>query len=497
MIGSATLLVVAAALAGLSAPEEPTLQLPWVFADHMVLQRDRAVPVWGQAPPGMEVVVAFADEKAKTRSGDDGKWRLELSPLAASSEGRTLRVKAGAKSIALDDLLVGEVLLCAGQSNMDFPLERATGGAEAAASDPRLRLCDRNGTIGGQRRRLTAEQYVAIDPASYYAGSWKECDAESAASFSAVGFFFGLELAAELDVPVGLIDVSVGGSSTEGWIPLEVLRSDPALAPLAKDYLASELSHPFIRERTLFQLGDWVDAGRPEPRPRHFFEPGFLFEAAIESLAPFAVRGVLWYQGESNAHLPALADSLFRELVRSWRQAWHDEALPVCFVQLPGMGRPTWPEFREVQAGWLEIPHTAMAVAIDVGHPTDVHPRDKRPVGERLCLAASSSVYGRDVGAKGPICRGWRTDGPRLVIELDHAKGLAWVEGREGHALEIAGADGRFRPAWAQIVGESLVVEAVEVSEPVAVRYAWSPYPSCSLVNGAGLPAAPFRAALP
>lgn len=497
MIGSAIPLVVAAFLAGMPAEEEPALQLSWVFADHMVLQRDRAVSVWGEALPGVEVVLTFAGEETRTRCGDDGRWRLELPALAASSGGRTLRVKAGTESITLDDLLVGDVWLCAGQSNMDFALERATGGAEAAVSIPNLRLCDRNGTIGGQRRRLTTEQYEAIDPATYYVGGWKQCNAESAATFSAVGFFFGRKLADELDVPVGLIDVSVGGSSTEGWIPLEVLRADPALAPLAEDFLASELSHPFIRERTLFQLGDWVDAGRPEPRPRHFFEPGFLWEAANESLAPFSVRGVLWYQGESNAHLPRLADRLFRELVRSWRELWDDEVLPFCFVQLPGMGRPTWPEFREMQARWLEIPRTAMAVAIDVGHPTDVHPRDKSPVGERLCLAALQSVYGRDLEASGPTFRRARTEGTRLILEFDHADGLAWVEGREGLGLEVAGSDLRYRRGRAQIVGESVVVEAVDVNEPVAARYAWSPYPSCSLVNGVGLPAAPFRVEVP
>jgi sialate O-acetylesterase len=491
MISTSALLLAATLLVG-SSP--PTLRLPWVFSDGAVLQRDQALPVWGHAAQRAEVVVTFAGHEARTKAASDGTWRVDLPPLSASIEGRALRVEAGLESIVIRDLLVGEVWLCAGQSNMDFPLRKAIGGEDAAGEElPLLRLCDRNGVIGGGRMRLTAEQLQRLTPGSFYDGGWKRCDTISALPFSAVGFFFGQKLAAELDVPIGLIDVSVGGSSTEGWLPIDRLRADPALAPLAEDYLSSHLSHEFIREHTLFQLGDWVDAGRPDPRPRHFFEPGFLWEEAIANLAPFGVRGVLWYQGESNAHLPRLADRLFRELVRSWRCEWDRGDLPFCFVQLPGMGRPTWPDFREMQAGWLEIPATAMAVSIDVGHPTNVHPRDKREVGERLCLAALRSVYGRDVEASGPTFRQAHSEGTRLVIELDHAKGLAWVRGNEGLGWEIAASDLQYHPARARIVGESVELEANEVSKPIAARYAWAPHPICSLVNDAGLPAAPFR----
>lgn len=486
--------------------ETRPLSLAWIFTDHMVLQRDRPVPVWGRAAPGAEILVSFGRAECGARADELGRWRVELPAMRASAEGRVLACESGSSRLALVDVLVGEVWLCAGQSNMDFELSRAADADWMHYGLPSypIRLCDRRGSPGGARRRLSPEEIAGIDPRSWYSGGWLRLDDESMASFSAVGFFFGLELCEglafylsgppdHLEIPVGLIDVSAGGSATEGWISRERLRADPLLAPLAEDYLESPLSHPFIRERTLFQLGDWVDAGRPEPRPRHFFEPGFLWEAAIEPLAPFPLAGVLWYQGESNAHLPRIADRLFRAMVVSWREAWGDTDLPFHFVQLPGMERPTWPAFREVQQGWLDIPATAMAVAIDLGHPTDVHPRIKRPIGERLARIALDRVYGQPVESLGPAPLSMRREGRSLVIELEHAEGLAFAVGREGLGFEVAGEDLDYAPARAEIDGSRIILSSPEIPEPATARYAWAPFPEWSLVNAAGLPAAPFR----
>ncbi len=481
---------------GPSPGAKPELSLPWVFADHMVLQRDEPILVWGRAEAGAEVRVRFASHDRTTAADQHGRWRLRLPAEPARADGRSLRVSAGDQERIFEDVLVGEVWLCAGQSNMDFPLSRAEGGAEAASgfeSRSLLRFCDRTGSPGGGARRLSAEELDRIAVGGFQSGSWRTASPTSAASFSAVGAYFGMELAEQLQVPVGLIDVSVGGSSTEGWVPLASLRAAPELEPLASDFLDTQLSHPFLHERTRTQLGDWIEAGSPAPRPRHFFEPGYLFETAIQPLAPFPLRGVLWYQGESNAHLPRVADQLFRLLVAEWRESWGRPELPFHFVQLPGMGRPSWPEFREVQASWLDDRDLGMAVAIDCGHPTDVHPRAKRPVGERLARLALKRQYGLELEASGPIPAQKRRHGAQLEIEFEHAEGLAWAEGRGPTGFELAGEDRRYYPARAELRGSSVWLSSPEVPAPVDARYAWAPVPEWGLVNRAGLPAAPFR----
>ena len=489
---AALLLATPASAAPHARPQD--LELPWIFADHMVLQCDQPAPIWGCGPPKTRVEVEFGDLRRSTISNASGEWRIDLPPMSRNVRGEELRVRAGSVSRSFGNVVVGEVWLCAGQSNMDFPLHRAVGGDAATRRvvEAGLRLCNRTGNPDGGRRRLSPKDLERITTDDYFTGTWRMGDPNEAQAFSAVGAFFGLELRAVLDGPIGLIDVSVGGSSTEGWVPLHRLAENADLAPLAHDYLNTDLSHPFIRERTRFQLGNWIDAGQPDPAPRHFFEPGFLYAAAIDSLAPFGTRGVLWYQGESNAHRPRIADLLFRLLVDDWRRAWNRPDLPFHFVQLPGMDRPTWPEMREVQAAWLDIPHTAMAVAIDVGDPTDVHPRDKQPVGERLARLARSRVYGHEVAARGPSLLSARSNGGQIELSFAHAEGLRFADG-VGAGFEIAGQNGHFYPAVAQLEGTRVVVHAPEVGQPEWVRYAWSPFPACSLFNGAGLPAPPFR----
>lgn len=474
--------------------------LPWVFTDHMVLQRGGPLPIWGTAGPGERIEVTFGERKQACQADARGAFRVELPAMAASATGRDLIVRSQTGAARCRDVLVGEVWLCAGQSNMDFPLRRATGGKTAAsAQGPLLRLCNRTGSPSGDARRLNRADLANMAQANegtqsdYYSGSWQAASAASAAEFSAVGFFFGVDLAKQLDVPIGLIDVSIGGSSTEGWVPREVLHLDPTLAPLADDFLATHLSHAFIRERTATHLAEWLEAGQPKPRPRHFFTPGFLYNEAIRTLAPFAIAGVAWYQGESNAHLPRIADRLFRLMVPTWRRAWARPKLPFYYVQLPAMGRKTWPEFREVQASWLDIAHTGMAVAIDTGHPTDVHPRDKRPIAQRLARLALANTYGRDIAWRGPVPESVHQRGERLEIAFESAHGLAPGTAPEVSAFEVCGADRRFYPATATIEANSVLLASREVDRPIDARYAWAPVPMCGLFDQQGLPAAPFR----
>lgn len=479
-------------------PEQPTIELPWCFTDHMVLQQGLPVRVWGTTGPNQRVSVTFGGDEVAALSDAAGAWSIELPVRSASAEGSALIVTSPSHQVRLEDVVVGEVWLCAGQSNMDFALKNATGGREAAASAPTeaplVRLCNRTGSPGGGlRRALTPEELARISKDDYYHGEWQTISPERAAPFSAVGYFFGADLQAALGVPIGLIDVSIGGSSTEGWVAPASLRADPLLAPLAKDFLGTDQTHPFIKERTEAQLGAWIQGDRQGPRPRHFFEPGFLYSSAVETLAPFPVQGVLWYQGESNATRPQLADQLFRTMVQDWRGLWQRPDLPFYYVQLPGMLRPSWPAFREVQASWLDLPHSHMAVTIDVGAANDVHPKNKRPVGERLALLALRHTYGQEVIASGPVASGQRVEGASLVIEFEHASGLAWAEGRGPTGFEIAGKDQRFYPAVAELNGREIRIASPNVEQPTAARYAWAPFPEWSLVNAEGLPAAPFH----
>jgi len=484
-----SLLLTAGPLLGSPQQEAPArLELPWVFGDHMVLQRDAPIAVWGRASGGCEVRVRLGEEQRTTRSDEAGLWSVQLDPRPASSAGLELSIEADDGARRFTDVLVGDVWLCAGQSNMDFSLARSA--APQAGHLPHLRLLDRQGKVGGDARRLRPEELAQLSPATYQSGSWAVAAPESAAGFSAVAHAFGVRLQAELGVPVGLIDVSVGGSTTEGWIPRAQLEAQPDLADLWGDYLRSPRTHPFIRERVAVQLG-----GLPEPgaAARHFFEPGFLYEAALEPLEAFGLCGALWYQGESNAHDPQLADRLFRLMVEAWRARRGGHELPLLFVQLPAMGRATWPRFREVQAGWRELPGLSMAVTIDLGHPTDVHPRRKRPVGERLAGLALADVHSRELEARAPEAEGWRRRGGELILSFPKSSAPVWAPEREGLGFEVAGEDLRFYPARARLARNRVHLTSLEVPRPVAARYAWAPVPDWGLVSAQGLPLAPFR----
>ncbi len=472
------------------------LELPWIFGDHMVLQRDSPIRVFGEATPGAEVRVTFAEETCADMASDSGHWQVQLGALEASSEGRTLLVETDGEKRRFVDVVVGEVWLCAGQSNMDFPLRRATESEAADDVDPGttlLRFFDRSGSTPLSPVAYGEESLDALRAGRFFTGVWSVPSPSIAADFSAVGFFFGRSLEDALHVPIGLIDVSVGGSSTEGWISRDRLAAEPELAPLTHDFLSTDLTHPFIRERASKHLEAWFQGGRRGPRPPHPFEPGFLHEQAIASLAPFSIRGVAWYQGESNAHRPKLAGRLFSILIDEWRSAFARDDLPFYFAQLPGLNRSTWPEFRDMQSRVAARAHVGMAVTIDMGHPTDVHPPDKQAVGRRLAALALARTYGKETPWSGPTLEAARNNGRELTLSFHHGDGLAFAAGRGATGFEVAGKRRRYYPATAEIRGTTLALSSPEVDHPTSARYAWAPDPEWSLVNGAGLPAGPFR----
>ena len=478
------------------------------FGPHMVLQRESPLPVWGTAAAGERVVVTFAAAREETVADGRGSWRVTLPAQRASATPRPLVIEGGNR-VVCDDVLVGDVWLCAGQSNMLLPLAKCVDAKRgiAAAGEPRLRLLHMQTAATGDRPAYTAAQVQRLVPAGFCAGAWQRCTPETARGFSAVGYWMGRRLVAALDVPVGIVCVAVGGSPTEAWVRREALAADPTLAPLVEgDWTRNPTLAGWCVDRAAENLARARRAGEPVPGddlgPNHPFKPGFLWEAGIAPLVPLAIRGVAWYQGESNADSPARVAQharLFPALVRDWRRQWGRDDLPFVFVQLPGMNRPDWPAFRETQRRALaDLPHAGMAVTIDLGRKDDVHPGDKRPVGERLADWALAHVHGRkDVVASGPLPARVEFRDDAVEIRFDHASGgLRARDGQPPRHFELAAADGVFRAATARIDGDGVVVESPAPAQPPRhVRYAWAPFPEppVNLVNAAGLPATPFH----
>jgi sialate O-acetylesterase len=500
------------------------VELAPVFGDNMVLQRDLPVPVWGRTQPGGQITVEFAGQKQAAKADASGHWRVTLEPLLASHEPRTLAVTDTSRpahpALCLTNILVGEVWLAAGQSNMEWPLAQEAHAAMElpAATNARLRLL--NLTFAGQHfyaRPFGSNELARMTPDKFYSGTWQACSPASARPFSAIAYYFAQAVQRELDVPVGVIHLAVGvihlavgGSPAEAWIRRAALAGETALQPIvAGNWLTNAALDGWCRERGGQNLAAALEAGWPVPGddlgPNHPFKPGFLWDAGPARLGPFALRGVLWYQGESNSLEPwrvAQHEKLFPLLVRDWRVQWGRPRLPFLYCQLSsistnaGYKAGCWPEFRDQQRRFLDvIPDTAMAVTSDLGHPTDVHPRNKREVGRRLALAVLARVYGRAGEGSGPLIATATRRGAEVVLEFRHADGLRTTDGQPPNGFELAGKSGEFHPATATLRGGRVVLSAAPVSEPEQVRYLWEPFPvpPQNLVNSAGLPASTFR----
>jgi len=448
------------------------------------------------------VTVEFADQTVDTTVDDKGRWSIRLKPLRTRSAPAPMTA-TGSRSgrAALEDLLVGEVWLCAGQSNMAFPLRSATNGADAvdeAEFPSALRLLHRAPRYPGGNKPWSREQVASIALESFFdATPWQRAARARLADFSAVGFFFGRYLGFELDRPVGLINVAVGGTPTEAWIPRDRILAKPALASLERDFPFSPIAHPFINERPQTHLQTWVQSGRESPAPEHFFRPGFMHAAAIEPLRGLPVAGVLWYQGESNAHDATQHAQLFALLAASLREAFGNPDLPVLQVQLPGLDREEWPQFRESQAAALGLRGVAMVTTLDLGHPTDVHPRSKKPVGERLARLALETVYQRDLLGRPPLLDGKASlDGFTIEVTIAHVgSGLRLVGDNPASSFWIAGDNRAFaRATSVEIAGDRVRVRCGSIDEPAAVRYAWEadPHPALCRIDD-DMPVAPFR----
>ena len=496
------------------------VKLPALFADHMVLQRDVAVPVWGTAFPGEDVMVQFAGQKKTARADANGKWLLHLDPLKLVTEGLDLRIG----SILIRDVLVGEVWLASGQSNMAFGLNSAHNAAEVIpqAADEQLRF-------------FTVTKKTAAEPQAELEGKWAATTPQNAKSFSAVAYFFAREIRRTQHCPVAVIHSSWGGTPVQTWISLDALKREPPLTKAIQQWdqaveqnrkvqsdpkLAADYVSELERWEKVAAGGvkpAWPEPSNPDPmgmpspskRPQ---TPAVSFNAMIAPLIPYSVRGAVWYQGEQDGSAGMDYRELFPRLIEDWRRRWGTD-FPFLYVQLPANGKDSlpvaekgWPWLREAQFLTLRYPNTAMAIGIDVGDPNNVHPADKIDVGERLALLARRDVYGEKLVASGPLFAAFRVEGAKIRVSFHEVgsglkPGVApWrADGVEPLPTDrlvgfyIAGDDRQWSPAEAFIEGDSVIVSSHAVPKPVAVRYGWANSPRCNLYNNEDLPASPFR----
>ena len=487
------------------------IQLPAVISDHMVLQQGVAAPIWGWADAGEEVRVSVRTESGagasaatqnhNAKADAEGKWKIILGKL---SVGQPLEIEIqGNNSITIKDVLVGEVWLGSGQSNMAMSVGRAKDFEEEkkTADLPTLRM-------------FKEESPAATSAQKLGSGKWLVCSPDTVGTFSATLYFFGREIHRHLSLPIGLINSSVGGTPIESWIAPEAQKQSKELADAldASTRQAGEMASEVAMKRYQKQLEQWkaeaakakASKQKPPAAPRNPAELaarkgniGGLFNGKIAPLIPYAMKGALWYQGEANSS-PEKApfyEAQLRTLISDWRASWGHE-FPFAWAQLPNFAGPgrDWPLVREAMLKTLALPHTGMGINIDIGEEKDIHPKNKQEVGRRLSLWALGEVYGQKMNStSGPLPSGHEIRGSQIVLRFSHADG--GLSAKDG-ALEgfiLAGEDRQWKPAAARIEGETVVVSSPEVTSPVAARYAWENFPRCNLYNGAGLPASPFR----
>ncbi len=540
--------------------------MPGIFGDHMVLQEGVKLPVWGTASPGEEVTVTVGQDSAKTKAGEDGKWKVELSALKKGSAPTTVTV-AGTNTITFSDVLVGDVWVCSGQSNMEFNLGGGTfgfGGASnvekalPAANDPELRFFIVTKKVALEPQPDVTQpappQNDAQKAVADVTGKWVVCTPATAGYFSAVGYFFGQDLRKELKKPIGLIGTYWGGTPAQAWTSIEKLRSDEAMKIYVDGYEkiraempAKEKEYPAqleaykatlekwkkdVQDPYTAALSEWTKAaeqakadGKPAPekpvlasqKPRSPVEPNGgpygpanLYNGMIAPIIPYAIKGAIWYQGESNAGQPTEYAKLFPDMITDWRTRWNQGDFPFFFVQLASYkAGPTqnWPFLREAQLKTLSLPNTGMAVAADVGDTIDIHPKDKQDVGSRLALVARKVAYGdKKVVYSGPSYEKMTVKDGAVHLTFGHKGGgliigsAPWVTEKAKPlpttsllGFTIAGDDLKFVPAEAKVVGDEVVVSAAAVAQPTAVRYGWANIFEGNLYNKEGLPASPFR----
>jgi sialate O-acetylesterase len=509
---AAAVLAVAALLT--AAPARGDVSLNNMFGDHMVLQQGIRNKVWGKADPGEAVTVTLGGQSKSATAAADGSWHVFLDPVKEYGGPHTLAVK-GKNTVTFTDVLIGEVWVCAGQSNMQWSVNQSNDAdlEKAAAKFPNLRL-------------ISVPQVGTQEPQWNFNGTWAACSPETVGNFSAVGYFFGRQLHQTLGVPVGLINNAWGGSAAEAWVKRDKLAAHPTLQKLHEKWQQEEANYETAKAAFEKKLADWKvladaakadgkpePAGKPDPRQhpdgrmKGNARPGNIHSGVLTPSIGYGIRGAIWYQGESNASRAYQYRELFPFMIKSWREEWGLGDFPFYWVQLadfrdekPEPAESDWAELREAQTMTMKaLPATGEAVIIDIGEGKDIHPKNKQDVAKRLARWALAETYKvSGITARSPLYKGMEKQGAKIVLSFDNveAKAAGWrpFDVAAPRGFTIAGADKKFVAAKATILPDGRIeVSSEAVADPVAVRYAWADNPVCNMFSAAGLPLTPFR----
>jgi sialate O-acetylesterase len=479
------------------------LQLADCFADHMVLQRNQLNPVWGKGNPEATILLEFGNIKIETKIQQDSSWRLVLPALKANAEPEKMLIRSGNEVISRQDILIGDVWICTGQSNMEWAFSRDEFAKEEAAStnQPLIRLYNTSFAgkyVYGVPYSDSILKRLQVD--SFYSGSWMVCTDQTVQAMSAIGYYFAKEIVTNTGVPIGIINLAVGGALIETFIDKAAIASHPDFKQkLEGNWLYNPALPEWIRERGRQNLAKLLAFPSSENSgPNHAYKPGFAFEAAIPRLSKLPVAGVLFYQGESNSLEEDRVfeyGSLMQLLVRNYRDYWKNSKLPFYWVQLSSIDTANyaakyWPAFRNLQRDLVDsIPYSGMAVSSDIGNPGDVHPRNKRTVGKRLAAWALNKHYGKkSVVASGPLLHSVRIRGKKLILRFDYTAGR--LQTSDGLNLRGISLDGKTESP-AILRKKKILINFIHL--PTVVYYGWTPYSTGNLINKAGLPASTFK----
>jgi sialate O-acetylesterase len=487
------------AMIGLSLCINAEVKLPALLSDHAVLQQDTKVHIWGTASPGEDVTVSILGQTAKTKTSENGKWTVWLKPMKSAAP--TEMTVAGTNTIVVKDILIGEVWIGTGQSNMEWFVKQSNNAEQeiANSANPQIRL-------------FKVNHKISDTPLAEATGEWRVCGPEVVGNFSATEYFFGRELYKATKLPMGLIESCWSATPGQSWLSKPALEAVPELKYIFDDWNGVLAKYPEAMKRYTEALDKWktdstqkqAQGMKPAAMPREPEGPGSknapasLYNGMIAPIAPYTMRGVLWYQGEANAYEKTAFPYryLLKALITDWRTAWGQGDFPFMVVQLSAFTKhPYWPILRESQLEALKLPNTTLTVTIDIGDSTNAHSKKKQELGYRLSLAARHLAYKEDIEYSGPLYKQAEVEEKHVRIHFEHATGLQANGGGSLTGFTVAGADGKFVPANARVDGQTVVVSNPGIASPVAVRYAWLDWPVCNLINGAGLPASPFRTA--
>ena len=467
------------------------LSIPPIFSDHMVLQRNKPIVFWGKANADSQVRIKFNKLNQSTRTKADGTWEITFPKMAAGGP-YTIVINDGGQTKTLSDVLIGEVWLCSGQSNMAFQLKHSFNAQEAIknADNNQIRLFDMKEIAPTNNQAWSDTVLSKVNRLEYYkSASWLPSSKESASNFSAVAYYFGTMLQKELGVPIGLINNAIGGSPTEAWIDRYSLEHNPALIDVLYNWSNNDFIDSWVRSRAAENIASTTNLEQ-----RHLYQPAYLFESAIAPISKFNIAGAIWYQGESNASNVEFHEILFPAMVESWRAAWGYQ-FPFYYTQLSSLevGRATWGQFRDSQRRLLNtIPHSGMAVTSDIGAKDDVHPTQKEQVGERLARWALADTYNYSIVKSGPLPESFKKAGNKMIVTFNNTITLKTRDGMAVNEIEVAGEDKIYKPANTIIKNNTLEVWNDEIASPFFIRYGWKSYSEGNLVNEKDLPASTF-----